>query len=67
MDALLQSSKLLKHWPSILLGIFVALAIKYIRNRRCQPVSRNKLDGEEDIAGMKFTDVIIFKLINLNP
>lgn len=67
MDALLQSSKLLKHWPSILLGIIVALAIKYIRNRRCQPVSRNKLDGEEDIAGRKFTDVIKFKLINLNP
>lgn len=64
MDALLQSSKLLKHWPSILLGIIFALAIKYVRNRRWQPVSRNKLDGEEDIAGRKLTYVIKFKLIN---
>ncbi|KAH8301999.1 hypothetical protein KR044_001756, partial [Drosophila immigrans] len=46
MDALLNSSKLFKHWPSLLLGVLLAVIINYLRKRR----SAFKLAGEEDIA-----------------
>jgi len=52
MEALLNSSKLLKHWPSILLGLVLAVVIKYIMEyRRKHQLNPDKLDGEEDIAG----------------
>lgn len=54
MEALLSSSKLFKHWPSILLGLLVALAIKYIKSYRKRPSrtsSWKHLEGEENVAG----------------
>lgn len=62
MDALLQSSKLLKQWPSILVGIIFALFIKWITRfwkRRALSVVNNKLHGEvKDVAGKKLIYVI---------
>lgn len=65
MDALLQSSKLLKNWPTIFVGIIIALIIKWItlNRRRAQTVEMNKLHGEEDVAGKKL-NYVINKLIN---
>ncbi|XP_034103668.1 iodotyrosine deiodinase [Drosophila albomicans] len=48
MEALLNSSKLLQHWPTIVLGVLLALSIKYLRQRR--RVIKKELEGEEDIA-----------------
>ncbi|KAH8418192.1 hypothetical protein KR222_000148, partial [Zaprionus bogoriensis] len=49
MQALLHSSKLLRHWPSIVLGFLLALIVKFIANYRRK--QRGKpLAGEEDIA-----------------
>ncbi|XP_070064692.1 iodotyrosine deiodinase [Drosophila virilis] len=60
MEALLSSSKLFRHWPSILLGLLVALTIKYINNYR-KRFTRTKtsiceyLEGEENVAGSSST------------
>ncbi|XP_030239776.1 uncharacterized protein LOC108650180 [Drosophila navojoa] len=48
MEAFLSSSKLFKHWPSILLGFLIAMAIKYINVYRRRQAE--KLAGEEHIA-----------------
>ncbi|XP_033149479.1 iodotyrosine deiodinase 1 isoform X3 [Drosophila busckii] len=45
MDTLLRSSKLLKHWPTILATLLIAFALKYIHRH-----SKRRLDGEEDVA-----------------
>ncbi|KAL7732670.1 hypothetical protein ACLKA6_013590 [Drosophila palustris] len=51
MEDLFNSSKLLKHWPSVLLGLILALSIKYIKEyKRKRSINAEKLAGEEDIA-----------------
>lgn len=53
VETLIGSSKILKYWPSLLIGLVLLFAIKYvIKNHKSQ--QKYALDNEEDIEGIKY-------------
>lgn len=48
MDDFISSSKLLKHWPSLLIGLIIAWVIRYFKSRQNQ--QRPHLEADEDVA-----------------
>ncbi|XP_030386323.1 iodotyrosine deiodinase 1 [Scaptodrosophila lebanonensis] len=55
MDALLNGSKLLGHWPSILGGLIIGLIIKYftfLRTKKLRSSKKLPVDGKEQIQGL---------------
>ncbi|XP_002021232.2 uncharacterized protein LOC6596048 [Drosophila persimilis] len=49
VEAFLNSSKLLQHWPSCLLGLLLVLAIKYVLNQRKKSSKNYSTDRDGDI------------------
>lgn len=52
MEAFIGSSKLLKHWPSCLIGLVLLWILRYILARRKGSSQKYTLDNEEEVEGM---------------
>ncbi|KAH8342418.1 hypothetical protein KR059_006290, partial [Drosophila kikkawai] len=56
MDALFSSSKLIKHWPSCLIGLVLLGILKYVLSRRKGSTQKYTLDNEMLVEDFEDTD-----------